>query len=198
MPKKAELTSAYIIQKVAPVFNKKGYSATSMADITLATGLTKGAIYGNFLNKNELAIKSFSYNINLITNAIAIEIEKEKSAINKLLAITKFYSKYYQFTLDFGGCPVLNIGVDANHQDPVLMQKVQKAIGNVQKFIESVIESGIANNEIKQSIDSKYYARQIFARIEGAVFMTMTTKKEIYMKDMVKGLNHMIEKDIAL
>lgn len=198
MPKKAELTSAYIIQKVAPVFNKKGYSATSMADITLATGLTKGAIYGNFENKNELAIKSFSYNVNMVTNAIAVQIAKESLAINKLLAITKFYGNYYEFTHDFGGCPILNIGIDANHQDPVLMQKVQKAITNIQAYVEAIICEGITNKELKPNIDAKYYARQIFTRIEGAVFMTTTTRNKIYLKDMVEGLNQMIEKEINL
>jgi len=196
MPKKAELTTAYIIEKVAPIFNKKGYSATSMADITFATDLTKGAIYGNFENKNELAIKAFSYNVNLVTNAIVKLIANEKNNINKLYAITKFYSKYYLFTLDFGGCPILNIGIDSNHQNPILMQKVQKAITNIQNFIESIIHQGIQNKEIRESIDAKYYARQIFTRIEGAVFMTMTTQKEIYLKDMIIGLNHMIENDI--
>ena len=196
MPTKAELTSAYIIEKVAPVFNKKGYSATSMNDITIATGLTKGAIYGNFENKNELAIKAFSYNVNLITNAIANLIQAEESAINKLFAITKFYSKYYKFTLTFGGCPILNVGIDANHQDPFLMSKVEKAIVNIQNFIQAIIQTGIENNEIKSNIDSHYYARQIFARIEGAVFMTMTTGKEIYLKDMISGLNQMIDNDI--
>lgn len=198
MSNKADLTSAYIIEKVAPVFNKKGYSATSMADITLATGLTKGAIYGNFENKNELAIKAFSYNVNLVTNAIAKQIELQASAIDKLLAITKFYSKYYQFTLDFGGCPILNVGVDANHQDPILMKKVQKAIFNIQSFIQSIIQNGIENGEIKTDTNAQYYARQIFTRIEGAVFMTMTTQKEIYLKDMITGLNQTIENDIKL
>ena len=48
---KSELTSKFIIETVAPIFNKKGYAATSMSDITNATNLTKGAIYGNFENR---------------------------------------------------------------------------------------------------------------------------------------------------
>ena len=51
MATKAEQTSEFIIQKVAPIFNKHGYYGTSMSDLTQATGLTKGAIYGNFKNK---------------------------------------------------------------------------------------------------------------------------------------------------
>ncbi len=51
MTTKSDRTKQFILEKVAPVFNKNGYFGTSMSDITEATGLTKGAIYGNFKNK---------------------------------------------------------------------------------------------------------------------------------------------------
>ena len=48
MMTKAEKTKQYIIEKTAPVFNRKGFAGTSMNDIVEVTGLTKGSIYGNF------------------------------------------------------------------------------------------------------------------------------------------------------
>ena len=198
MPSKAEITSAYIIKTVAPVFNKKGYSGTSMQDITLATGLTKGAIYGNFKNKNELAIKSFIYNINLITTKIEDAIVMKKTALGKLYAITDFYKAYYRYTLKFGGCPILNIGIDANHQNPDLLEKVKKAIRNIQNNITKIIEFGIKSNEIKPTVDASFYSRIIFSRIEGAVFMSMTSNNEIYMEDMIISLEQMIKNELEL
>lgn len=62
MSTKAERTTQYIIETVAPIFNKYGYVGTSMSHLTEATGLTKGAIYGNFENKEALALASFEYN----------------------------------------------------------------------------------------------------------------------------------------
>jgi len=70
MPTKAERTTQYIIETVAPLFNQRGYSATSLSDITSAVGLTKGAIYGNFKNKEELALKAFEHNKGLLILAI--------------------------------------------------------------------------------------------------------------------------------
>ena len=54
MTSKAQQTSDFIIQKVAPIFNKNGYNGTSMSELVDATGLTKGAIYGNFKNKETI------------------------------------------------------------------------------------------------------------------------------------------------
>ncbi|MFW6333752.1 MAG: TetR family transcriptional regulator, partial [Desulfosalsimonas sp.] len=43
-PTKSERTRRRIIEKAAPVINKKGAAGTSIADLADATGLTKGGI----------------------------------------------------------------------------------------------------------------------------------------------------------
>ena len=70
MTTKAERTTAFIIKTVAPVFNKYGYMGTSMSDLTEATGLTKGALYGNFENKEALALAAYEFSINRLFEAI--------------------------------------------------------------------------------------------------------------------------------
>ncbi len=70
---KAEQTRAFIIEKTAPLFNKKGFEGTSLSDMTTATGLTKGSIYGNFSNKDEVALEVFDYNLQKIERFGAFE-----------------------------------------------------------------------------------------------------------------------------
>ncbi len=63
---KAEKTKQFIIEKTAALFNSKGYTRTSLSDISEATGLTKGSIYGNFENRDELAIAVYKFNSGLL------------------------------------------------------------------------------------------------------------------------------------
>ncbi|MDO9376148.1 MAG: TetR/AcrR family transcriptional regulator, partial [Ferruginibacter sp.] len=63
---KAEKTRNFIVEQTAPIFNKKGYAGTSLTDLTEATGLTKGSIYGNFANKDEVALAAYDYNLSLL------------------------------------------------------------------------------------------------------------------------------------
>ena len=53
---RSEKTKQLIIEKTASIFNKKGYTGTYLSDLTNATGLTKGSIYGNFKDKIEVAV----------------------------------------------------------------------------------------------------------------------------------------------
>ena len=66
--RKTERTRQHIISETAPIFNKKGYAGTSISDLTKATKLTSGSIYGNFANKEEVAVAAFDYNLARLRN----------------------------------------------------------------------------------------------------------------------------------
>lgn len=193
---KAELTAQFIIKTVAPIFNKNGYAATSLSDLTKATGLTKGAIYGNFKNKEDLAIASFKHNIKIIMSAIAKHLELSNSPIQKLFLIVDFYRSYFKFTDIMGGCPVVNIGVDANNQNQNLLEKVRIVIERIQDQVANIIEDGIEIGEISSEINAMQYAKRIDTMIQGAIFMAHTMNDEFYIKDTMNQIDQMIHNEM--
>ena len=198
MTKKAKLTAQYIIEVSAPIFNKNGYAATSLNDITKATGLTKGAIYGNFKNKEDLAYASFKYMVKALMKPLSKHLELSNSPIQKLYLITDFYRNYYPFSRQLGGCPVLNIGVDANNSNSELLNKVRNTIQRIQDKLCSIIESGIENGEISTEINAMQYAKRIDTIIQGAIFMTYTMNDEVYMKDTMNHIEHIISNELKV
>ena len=76
---KSDLTRQFIIEKSAPIFNTKGYSATSMNDILQATGLTKGGVYGNFESKDQIAVEAFDLSIGKVKEGIRFKTKTEKA-----------------------------------------------------------------------------------------------------------------------
>ena len=133
MASKAERTTAYIIETVAPIFNRQGYIGTSMNDLTEATGLTKGAIYGNFENKEALALSAFEVtDSKILLEAIDEQLAAEGTALDKLFQLTKFYRNYDVFTFKMGGCPILNVGIDAKYNNHLL----RAAAGETLRLIE--------------------------------------------------------------
>ena len=82
---KAARTRAFILEKAAPLFNKNGFDGTSMADLEAETGLTKGAIYSNFQDKESLAGEAFLHSTGRVKDMIQ----------NELNGITSFKKKLY-------------------------------------------------------------------------------------------------------
>ncbi len=198
MTTKAELTSQYILEIVAPIFNKNGYAATSLSDVTKATGLTKGAIYGNFKNKEDLAIAAFTYTVKNMMKRIVDHLSNSDSPIEKLFLITDFYRNYYDYSKQLGGCPVLNIGVDANNQNTLLLQKVRHIIEKIQDQVATIIEDGIEAGEISSEINAMHFAKRLDTMIQGAIFMTYTMDDNFYIQDTMDMLDNIIEKELKI
>ena len=196
MPTKAERTSQYIIKTVAPLFNQKGYTATSLSDITSAVGLTKGAIYGNFKNKEELALLAFEYNQGLLISAIKSAIANHNNPKNQLFAFTEFYAHYHDFIAPIGGCPILNVGVDSNKTNPELLDAVRSTIDEIRAIITAILEAGEQSKAFHIPIKSSQFAKQLFTMIMGAVSMATITQDVKFLKNTVAYINVLIEKEI--
>ena len=174
---KAEKTRQFIIEKTAPVFNKNGYAGTSIADLTQVTGLTKGSIYGNFENKDAVAVAAFEYNHAKISGLVAAKVAESKSAVGKLKVYTIAFGELYKNpTLQYG-CPILNTATEADDTHPQLRAKVVKAIDNWYDGIEAIIKEGQQNKEIKKKLNTREFAGAFIAVIEGGVMLWKVTGK---------------------
>jgi len=168
---KAEITKAYIIEKSAPIFNTKGFAGTSLNDITEATGLTKGAIYGNFEDKNEIALAVYNYNVANMKRRMNEAIDSKEMGYDKLFAYTDYYRRTWEKVFERGGCPVLNASVEADDNLPFLKRSVQNTIKGWIKSISDIIELGKEQNQIRKDVNSAKYATTIITLIEGGIMM---------------------------
>lgn len=191
---KAERTKQFIIEKTAPIFNMKGYNGTSMSDITEATGLTKGSIYGNFENKDEVALAAFQYNVKKLQNAFAQEIEKQNTFKDKLLVYPRLYSNYLDLRVTKGGCPILNTATEADDTHPILRKSVEKIILFWKRKLIQFIEQGILLGEFKaKEINPERTALTIIALIEGGVMISKITGNLNDLSTVMLSVNKVIE-----
>jgi len=189
---KAERTKNFIIENTAEVFNKKGYAGTSLSDLTNATGLTKGSIYGNFENKEEVALAVFDYNHSKIKDSIQLQIGTATSFQDKLLVYIKVYKNMIRSLADKGGCPILNTAIEADDTNNLLKDRAAKAIIKWEKNISIMIQQGIAAGEFKEQINTRQIALSIIALIEGGIMIAKVTNDPTSMDSVLKTAESMI------
>lgn len=190
---KAEKTRQFIIEKTAPIFNTKGYAGTSMSDITSATGLTKGSIYGNFTNKDEVALAAFDFNLTQVQRIINAEIEKQITAKDKLLVYVRVYDNFLKYPFPVGGCPILNTAIEADDTHQILKNKAASAIINWKTKMTQVVNSGIQTKELREDVNPEQTALTIIALIEGAIMITKLTGKTNFRKAILQSVEQVIE-----
>lgn len=193
---KSDITRQSIIEKSAPIFNTKGYSATTMADILKVTGLTKGGIYGNFESKDEIAVEVFDYSIGKMLEALRFKVRKETTAKNKLIAILNFYHNYSIYPITEGGCPLLNTAIEADDNLLFLKIKAQNALSDLLKGLENIIQDGMQSGEFKPDLDAKFEATHIFSMIQGGLMMSKVSDNPQILNDLLKNFKKMIERNL--
>ena len=173
--KKSERTRQYIIEKASPVFNTRGYAGTSLTDLIEATGLTKGAIYGNFANKDEVALAAFDANFQRVTNYLKAEILTHDHAIDRLLVYPRVYKNFLHIPFLQSGCPILNTATEADDTHPALREKAANALAYWKRSLENQLLRGIERQEIKNNIQPTHIAVIIMSLIEGAIMQAKVT-----------------------
>ncbi|WP_295712205.1 TetR/AcrR family transcriptional regulator [Mucilaginibacter sp.] len=189
---KAERTRLFILETTAPIFNKKGYAGTSMSDLTEATGLTKGSIYGNFANKEEVALAAFDYNSAKIRKQVQERIQKASTYYDKLLVYAQVYHSFTRANFPAGGCPILNTAVDADDTNPLLKDKAAQAVLRWKKSIENLVQAGIEAGEFKEDVDISGTALSMIALIEGGIMIAKVTNTPASLDKVLKTVDALV------
>lgn len=195
---KAEQTRQFIIEKTAPIFNKKGYFATSLSDITTATGLTKGSIYGNFKDKDDLAIHVYTYQSEKIAEAVNQQITLQKTALKKLFAFFDFYKENFKNITASGGCPLMNAAIEADDSLPFLTPKVKRSFALWKQQLISILEEGINNGEFKQDISAEHFAVIFMAMIEGGILLSKISGRAKDFAILLDNMKEMVNREIKI
>lgn len=196
---KAEKTKRFIIEKTASLFNTKGYISTTLSDITEVTGLTKGSIYGNFENKDEVAIEVYKYNAALLKQSMSRSFSEEfPTAIEKLQAFVAFYRKNWQPVFLNGGCPLMNAATEADDTFPDLKNQVKKSFQEWMIKISEVIIQGQKSGELNKNADAGEYASLFVMLIEGGILLSKTTGEEKFLNQALDRILSIINKELNI
>lgn len=181
-------TRERILAKSGGLFNTQGYKATSISDITAATGFTKGAIYRHFKNKAVLEKETLFHLSSIMFEKLQGRIKAEKTAGSKLRSIFKYFESYIANPAIKGGCPLMNVAIEADDAHPLLRKEAVKILDILRDSVVRILKNGIRYGQIKHNIDLEYYASLIIAGLEGAIMMSKLRGDNEDIRRVVKHL----------
>ncbi|MFK7934720.1 MAG: TetR/AcrR family transcriptional regulator [Saprospiraceae bacterium] len=199
--KKSDKTRQFIIDKAADLFNTQGFSGTSMSDIMEATGLSKGAIYGNFKResgdkkgvKEEIAIAAFEHAIGKVLNAVGRRTRIIENTIDKLKAVVYYYKERILNPPVEGGCPIQNTAIEMDDNHIELRRHVVASMDRWQERLIYTLQKGKKRGEVRVDLDEKEFAINFIATLEGGIMLTQLYKDNSYFNPVSRQLLRMIE-----
>ena len=169
--KKGKVTREMILERAAALFNCRGYAGASMSDIMEVTGLEKGGIYNHFESKEMLAAEAFDYAVRQSAAFVTSALDKHESPTERLIAFIDIFSQLVKSPAVPGGCPLLNTAIEADDSNPLLRERVQKAMSRMRAMVEKLVSSGIASGELPADTEPENLALLIVSSLEGSLMM---------------------------
>jgi TetR/AcrR family transcriptional regulator, transcriptional repressor for nem operon len=190
---KGEVTRQRIIAEAAAIFNQRGYEGCSIQAIMEATGLEKGGIYRHFESKEELAAEAFDYAWTFATTKRRQHLEAIPNHADRL---KQHIANFVTRTGLPGGCPLLNTAVDSDNGNPVLRDRVRKALRNWQIFLRDMLEEGAKAGVIRSNLDVSSTANYIIGSLEGAMLISRIERNDQALRQALDHLDNYIESNI--
>jgi AcrR family transcriptional regulator len=149
---KQKNTEEKILEAALDLFFKKGYTATSIHEITESVGLTKGALYSHFKSKEDLLHTLFqAYKQNFLDELIRSVTEHVGDAVSKLHHAITFYARFGQQNLRL--VTFLNFISHElkTHED--FEFKLKNLYREQRRLISDLVRQGISQGLIKKELD---------------------------------------------
>lgn len=190
--RKGEVTRRLILERAAPVFNKRGYAGTSMSEVVEATGLEKGGIYNHFGSKDELALEAFAYSISLMTDAF-VAAQEGKVGLDRLVGIIEAFGEWADSPLIAGGCPIMNTAIESDDTHPALAARARDAMESWHRLIGSIVKEAKARGEIAADVDPYQLATLVTSTLEGSLMLSKLFHDPAHEHRAVESLTKHVE-----
>lgn len=156
-----------IIQAAVTVFSEKGYHRATISDVVGRSGLSVGAIYTHFKNKEELFLQSCDLISGQGLDALAIRLAPLTSSADRLHAAVAYYVETIdEFEDAPGQVGLVRAWAEAGEERGVremLVRRRERLVGAGQLLIRE----GIARGELPSWLDVDAVARGFMALLDG-------------------------------
>jgi TetR/AcrR family transcriptional repressor of nem operon len=190
---KGAQTRERILARSAQLFNRQGYSGSSLSDIMRETGLEKGGIYNHFSSKEQLTLEAFDYAYGLLQQRMRQALADKFHAIERLLAMVSVFRDLIEDPVVAGGCPILNAAIEADDANEPLRERAHAAMDNLYGTVIRIVNKGIERQQIRPDIVADEVASIFVATLEGAIMLSNLYKDPIHIRRAAGHINHIIE-----
>jgi len=182
-----EFDEGAALEAAMDAFWRKGFEATSLADLCSCTKLHKGSLYQAFGDKHELFMRSLRHYADNEFKEIAAVAYRHESPLEAIRAVV---DKVCDHTAEGRGCMIINSMVELAPHDPEVKQAIamegQRRMRVMTEFLTRAQESG----EIRADLDPAALAQQLMIAMAGSAAMV---KGVVTTEDVKRILNGIID-----
>ncbi|MGW5046922.1 TetR/AcrR family transcriptional regulator [Streptomyces griseoluteus] len=156
------------LQSALELFWRRGYEATSMADLVQHLGIGRASIYATFGNKHDLYLKALDrYNEDRDLTLLH-ELSQPGPALPAVRAVVRRFAAEASSEVPRGkGCFVTNTAVELGADDPAAADRVGASWDHAETLLHSALVRARAQGELGADRDPRALARMLLVLMQG-------------------------------
>ncbi len=182
---KKAITREKILQSALTCFANKGYHKTTMDDIVAQSGLSKGALYWHFKNKQDLFLSLIEWFLLEFSEEIFQAWTDDMSAADKIRAMTiasvdssEQLVPFFKVFLDFWA---------QTAEDEQFLHIFDNMLVEFQNQVSLIIEQGIANGEFRP-VNAPHLSLALFGVVDSLLLYKTLLGDKIDMRGSAESL----------
>jgi TetR/AcrR family transcriptional repressor of nem operon len=168
MPRPRTFDEGHVVAAARDEFWSRGYTATSVDDLTSATGLGKGSLYGAFGDKHALFMRALDDYVGTALGDVRGQLSDPKySAYDRLVRHLRAQVKAIAADKSRRGCMMAKSAAELGATDEVVEQTVERAYATWAAELADCIKEAQRDGAIDKKHDPRALATTVLAFMRG-------------------------------
>ncbi len=188
MPRPVSIDRAQALEQAMLLFWRRGYHQTSMREITAATRLLPGSLYGAFGSKRGLYLAALDHYHDGLQQALTAHLQGTAPPLER---IRRFFAELLNGIArdpEGKGCLLINTLLEPPAADAEITQQAAAALAEVEAAFAVALEEAVGNGELADGPPPEARARLLMTGIYGLRVYQRTTPPAGVLNDIVETL----------
>ncbi|HEY2119294.1 MAG TPA: TetR/AcrR family transcriptional regulator [Candidatus Acidoferrum sp.] len=191
-PRNSVRTRERLLHSAFSEIYKSGYQGTDLDTILSSAGVTKGALYHHFENKESLGYAIVDEVIAGITRDKWLQpLQNTPNPLNTLIEIVESTSIAPSDLR--GGCPLNNLAQEMSPLDEGFRKRIAKVFADWHGAIVTALKNGQKSGQVRREIDVDDTATFFIAVYEGYISITKNSQDAKMMQSGKRSIVHFLE-----
>ncbi|RII20940.1 HTH-type transcriptional repressor ComR [Streptomyces sp. YIM 130001] len=156
------------LQSALELFWRRGYEATSMADLVEQLGIGRASLYATFGNKHDLYLKAMDRYIQSRDPALIDELSQPGPVLPAVRTLVRrFADEAADEATRRDGCLVTNTAVELGPHDRESTRRVESSWEHIETPLHSALVRARAQGELAAHHDPQALARMLLVLLQG-------------------------------
>lgn len=176
------------LQSALELFWRRGYEATSMADLVEHLGIGRASLYATFGNKHDLYLKALERYEESGLSVIVRELSQPGPALPAVRAVVRRYAaEAADERLRLNGCLITNTAAELAPHDPAAARRVERNWDHLETLLRSALVRAQSQGELPAGRDPLALARTLLVLMQGLRVVGKASADPARVRDAAEG-----------